>query len=151
MLVQPLPERDLQSALDLALRVFMDFEAPDYAPQGIETFRSFLLSGESVSALRFFGAYEQDSLVGMLATRGEDGSHIALFFVETAWQGRGVGRALFAAARERCRSDRMTVNSSPYAEPIYERLGFTAVSEEQERDGIRFVPMQYRKQPPKPE
>lgn len=145
MLVQPLPEQDLPSALDLALRVFMVFEAPDYPPQGVETFRSFLQSGESVSALRFYGAYEQDALVGILATRGEDGSHIALFFVETAWQGRGVGRALFAAARERCRGDRMTVNSSPYAEPIYKRLGFAAVCEEQENDGIRFIPMRYLK------
>jgi GNAT superfamily N-acetyltransferase len=141
LIVQSLPASDLQNALDLVLRVFMQFEAPEYPPEGVETFRAFLKNPEAISALHLFGAYEGGSLVGVLATRGEDGSHIALFFVETVWQGRGVGRALFAAAYERCQGGRMTVNASPYAKAIYERLGFTAVTGEQLTDGIRFIPM----------
>ena len=145
MRIVPLPERDLQLALDLALDVFMQFEAPDYSPQGIETFQQFLKNPEAVSALRVYGAYEDERLVGMLATRGEDGSHIALFFVDAAFQGRKIGRALFELALSNCRSDRMSVNSSPYAVHIYEHLGFTAVCGEQLTDGIRFTPMRYVK------
>ena len=145
MHISPLPERDLQQALDLALGVFMQFEAPDYSPQGIETFQQFLINAEAVSALRIYGAYEAERLVGMLATRGEDGAHIALFFVDAAFQGRGIGRALFDLAHRNCHSDRMSVNSSPYAVHIYEHLGFTAVCDEQVTDGIRFTPMRYVK------
>ena len=143
MEVLPVPNRDIQRALDLVLRVFLAFEAPDYCEQGVETFRSFLQNSEELAKLHFYGAYETDSLVGVLATRGLDGSHIALFFVDAPWQGRGVGRALFTAAREQCRCERMTVHSSPYAKAIYEHLGFTAVSGEQLSDGIRYYPMQY--------
>ena len=145
MLVQSLPKEDLPAALDLVWRVFLAFEAPDYCEEGIATFHAFLQSEEELANLRFYGAYEEGTLIGILATRGEDGSHIALFFVDAVWQGRGVGRALFTAAREQCRGERMTVHSSPYAKAIYEHLGFTAVSGEQLSDGIRYYPMQYSK------
>ena len=145
MLVQPLPKEDLQIALDLVWRVFLAFEAPDYSEEGVQTFYSFLQSDEELEKLRFYGAYEEDALIGVLATRGEDGAHIALFFVDAAWQGRGVGKSLFLFAREQCRSERMTVHSSPYAKNIYEHLGFSAVSGEQLSNGIRYHPMQYSK------
>ena len=145
MLVQPLLKEDLPAALDLVWRVFLAFEAPDYCEEGIATFHAFLQSEEELANLRFYGAYEEGALIGVLATRGEDGSHVALFFVDAAWQGRGVGKALFWYAREQCRSDRMTVHSSPYAKQIYEHLGFTAVSDEQLSNGIRYHPMQYSK------
>jgi hypothetical protein len=35
----------------------------------------------------------------------------------------------------------VSVNSSPNAVPIYERLGFASWSPEQTVNGIRFVPM----------
>ena len=40
-------------------------------------------------------------------------------------------------------SDVMTVNSSPFAVEIYQKLGFHALSGEQLADGIRFTPMKY--------
>ena len=145
MLVQSLPKEDLPAALDLVWRVFLAFEAPDYCEEGIATFHAFLQSEEELANLRFYGAYEEGALIGVLATRGEDGSHVALFFVDAPWQGRGVGKELFLYARAQCQSDRMTVHSSPYAKQIYEHLGFTAVSDEQLSNGIRYHPMQYSK------
>jgi len=35
----------------------------------------------------------------------------------------------------------ITVNSSPYAVKVYERLGFVKTEEQQEKDGILYVPM----------
>ena len=35
----------------------------------------------------------------------------------------------------------MTVNSSPYAVIVYERLGFVKTDEQQEKDGIIYIPM----------
>lgn len=131
----------LALALALVNRVFLQFEAPDYAPEGIATFQAFLHDETAVSALTFYGAFVEDQLVGVLATRGN--SHIALLFVEPCFQRQGVGRALFFAARDACKTDVMTVNSSPYAVEIYRRLGFHPLSEEQQTDGIRFTPMRY--------
>lgn len=130
----------LAQALSLVQRVFTMFEAPDYAPEGIQTFQDFLHDEEAISRLTFYGAYVDDDLVGVLAMRGS--SHIALFFVEPCLQGQGIGRALFSTAREACDSDTMTVNSSPFAVEIYKKLGFQALSHEQVRDGIRYTPMQ---------
>ena len=138
--VHPLVPSELPEALELVERVFMAFEAPEYSDQGVETFLSFIRDASAVSALTFFGAFEEGLVRGVLATRGS--SHIALFFVDAAHQNRGIGRALFSAAWAACRADGMTVNSSPYAVEIYRRLGFEPVSREQIRDGIRYTPMQ---------
>ncbi len=39
------------------------------------------------------------------------------------------------------RTEQITVNASPYAVPVYEKLGFQAVDDEQLTDGIRYTPM----------
>ena len=139
--IRPLVQADLPQALALVERVFMAFEAPEYSAEGIQTFLSFLQDADALAALRFYGALDNGTPVGVLATRG--GSHIALFFVDAAHQGRGIGRALFETAKSACSVGRMTVNSSPYAVEIYRSLGFSPLSDEQVRDGIRFTPMQY--------
>jgi GNAT superfamily N-acetyltransferase len=139
MQIESIAQENLAQALALVERVFLQFEAPDYAPEGVETFRAFIHDPLAVALLSFYGAYVEDQLVGVLATRGN--SHIALFFVEPCFQRQGVGRALFTAAKQACHSDTMTVNSSPYAVEIYRRMGFHALSGEQLADGIRFTPM----------
>lgn len=42
-----------------------------------------------------------------------------------------------------CSSGRMTVNASPYAIPVYRKLGFIDIDVEQVINGIRFTPMVY--------
>lgn len=142
MKVRRLAPEEMQGAVDLALRVFMRFEAPDYGPQGVESFRQTLAEPSFVQMLTVYGALEGETLLGMLATRS-GGAHISLFFVEEAHQRRGIGRTLFTAALLRAPQGEMTVNASPYAVPVYERLGFTATDTEQMRDGIRYTPMRY--------
>ena len=138
--VRPLEPAQMPEALTLVERVFMAFEAPEYSDQGVKTFLSFIRDASAVSTLTFYGAFEEGRVRGVLATRGS--SHIALFFVDAAHQGRGIGRALFSAALSACRADGMTVNASPYAVEIYRHLGFEPVSGEQVRDGIRYTPME---------
>ena len=137
--IEQIPQEYLAQALSLVDRVFMQFEAPDYSQEGIETFHTFLHDPDAIAALTFYGATVSDDLVGVLATRGN--SHVALFFVEPCVQRQGVGRALLNAAKKACISDVMTVNSSPFAIEIYQKLGFHALSDEQLADGIRFTPM----------
>lgn len=38
-----------------------------------------------------------------------------------------------------------TVNSSPYAVPVYHKLGFIDMDSEQLADGMRFTPMKFER------
>ena len=139
-MVRELLPSEIGESLDLAWRVFSDFEAPDYSPEGVEEFRRSIHDPIFIERLRFFGAWKMDRLVGMLATRN-NGSHIAQFFVDKAFHRQGIGRALFTFADQLNPCDRMTVNASPYAVPVYQHLGFTATMPEQVTNGLRYTPM----------
>ena len=41
----------------------------------------------------------------------------------------------------------ISVNSSPYAERIYYNLGFNKVMEMQEKNGIKYIPMEFEIEP----
>ncbi|MBR0413100.1 MAG: GNAT family N-acetyltransferase [Eubacterium sp.] len=133
--IRELNKEEIAPALDLVWKVFLEYEAPDYSQEGVDEFYKSIHNSNYLSMLTFYGAFS-DSLVGVIATRNE-GKHIALFFVDGRYQGQGIGRALFNAVK----TDIMTVNSSPYAVPIYQKLGFYATNEEQVINGLRFIPM----------
>lgn len=69
-------------------------------------------------------------------------NHIALFFVDGKYQERGIGRQLFGAVRAKHPLAKMTVHSSPYAVPIYHKLGFRDTDTEQVVNDLRFTPME---------
>ena len=131
---------------ELVARVFNQWVAPDYTDEGLRAFLSYAgpekiaaRSGEDHFVLV---AEEVNRFVGMIEIRRLE--HISLFFVEPV--GRGVGRELLDRALAICRErspelGRVTVNSSPYAVPIYERLGFRVQEVEQIARGMRYVPM----------
>ncbi len=137
-----LPDR--KQAMKLVMDVFQEFEAPEYAPEGIKTFREYIENEEVINALDMYGAWADNKMVGVIASKNE-GSHISLFFVDGKYHQRGIGRKLFRVLAENSSSSVITVNSSPYAVEIYRHLGFSETSEEQLRDGIRYTPMVYRK------
>jgi GNAT superfamily N-acetyltransferase len=139
--IRPLQSHERVSALNLALDVFMEFVAPDYSKQGVGTFRSYIEHEPALNTLTFYGAFESEALIGMIAMRSSN--HISLFFVDSRFHGRGVGRRLFALVRSNASAGVITVHSSPYAVPIYKKLGFTVISEEHVSDGIRYVPMKF--------
>ena len=93
--------------------------------------------------LDIWGAYINKKLTGIIATRN-NGSHIALFFVDGEHHRQGIGRRLFEAALKNSSSNELTVNASPYAREIYHHLGFKDTKTEQTVMGIRFIPMIYR-------
>lgn len=39
MVIRKIGENDIKDALSLVLRVFMEYEAPDYSDEGVETFK----------------------------------------------------------------------------------------------------------------
>lgn len=144
MEIKKLAKGDIPKALDLVLNVFMEYEAPDYSEQGIETFQNCMKDGEWLKSLQFFGAYMNNSLVGVIAARN-NGNHIALFFVKGKYHRQGIGRRLFDRVVENSTNNTITVNSSPYAVKIYKHLGFAETQDEQLTDGMRYTPMSFVK------
>lgn len=136
------PEAD--AALELARRVFLEYEAPDYGPEGTEEFQRSLSDPSYVGILRIYGAYAGEIMAGMMATR-LNGSHLALLFVERAYQRRGIGRMLIDRARADCTHGCLSVNASPYGAEFYHILGFTDTRPEQVTRGLRYTPMAWER------
>jgi GNAT superfamily N-acetyltransferase len=131
---------EIPTALELVRRVFLEYEAPDYEPEGIAEFFRTIENQEFLEKLRMYGAWKGDQFVGVLATRSE-GRHIALFFVDSSYQQKGIGRLLFETAYQNAPLGEMTVNSSPYAVGVYRKFGFADTGAEEIVNGIRFTPM----------
>ena len=141
--IRKLESIETKSALDLVMKVFMEYEAPDYTEEGVEEFKKTMQDEDYLSKLCMYGAFADERLIGVIATRSE-GTHVALFFVDSDFHRKGVGRSLFQTVLDDCDSDLITVNSSPYAVPVYKKLGFTETDTEQTVNGLRFTPMEYK-------
>jgi GNAT superfamily N-acetyltransferase len=92
----------------------------------------------------YFKAVDNDALAGVVAVR--DGSHLYHLFVDASFQRRGLSRLLWDHARAavgEANPGYFTVNSTPYAQPVYERFGFVATGPRVETKGIAFVPMRW--------
>lgn len=134
---------EMKDALNLVWRVFLEYEAPDYTDEGIKEFKKSIDDVNWVNAREFYGAFIEEKLVGVIATK--DATHIALFFVDGKFQGQVIGRKLYNKIIELNNQEFFTVNSSPYAHEIYKHLGFVDTDTEQCINGLRFYPMKNSK------
>ncbi len=130
----------------LVERVFNEFVRSDFTPEGIEEFfrsaRSFIFDHPADHTI--IVALAQGRVVGIIDLK--DNQHISLFFVDSTCRSRGIGRALLhhamdLASRRAPDNSAIDVNSSLYAVPVYEKLGFRRTGPEQTVNGIRFVNM----------
>lgn len=144
MTIKEINPENRERALALVLSVFMQYEAPDYSEQGIRTFTDFINNKEATDNLQMYGAFMNGELVGVIATRNS-GNHIALFFVDSKYHRQGIGRKLFEKAAAVSTADNITVNSSPFAVAVYQKLGFVPDCGEMLTDGLRYTPMTYCK------
>lgn len=149
-MIKEVDSKDLKSALELVNNVFSEFVAVGYSEQGKHTFENYLKNKEDEVASdlktghkKMWAYYQDGVIIGVISTR--DISHISLMFVDKRYHRRGIARELFRVVLEEVRRfddiTQITVNSSPYAVGVYEHLGFRKVSEQQEKDGIIFIPM----------
>ncbi len=139
MEIYKVTQAEKANAMHLVWEVFVEFEAPDYTGEGVKTFRDFVTDKNQTDSLEIYGAYETGELAGVIATRNE-GSHIALFFVDKRYQRKGVGRKLWEAVLSDSTAETITVHSSPYAAAIYRKLGFTDTDGEQTEQGYVISP-----------
>ena len=127
-------------ALLFAKKVYIECKDESYSEEGIETFCNFVNNKEITKSFKVYGAFENNILEGLIATDSQK-SHICLFFVDKVSQGKGIGKELMKAVINNNENSYITVNSSRYGVPIYEKLGFVKMEEEKERDGLKFTPM----------
>ena len=82
-------------------------------------------------------------LVAVIGVR--DWAHLSHLFIAEAFQGQGLGRALWEQAKvgclERGSPGSFTVNAERIAVPVYERFGFVTTGSVQDMGGVQFVPM----------
>ena len=127
-------------ALLFAKKVYIESKDESYSKQGIETFCNFVNNKEITKSFKVYGAFEDNVLKGLIATDSQK-RHICLFFVDKVSQGKGIGKELMKAVINNNENSYITVNSSRYGVPIYEKLGFVKTEEEKEQDGLKFTPM----------
>ena len=90
---------------------------------------------------KHYVAEDPEGPCGIIALR--DGSHLYHLFVRADAHGQGIARALWEHAKSLSGHSTFTVNSSLFAVPVYERLGFAAKAPPQTANGLVFVPMGY--------
>ncbi len=71
MEIKKLIESEKAEAMHLVWDVFLEFEAPDYMEEGINTFRDFINDENQINNLEMYGAYENGTLGGVIATINE--------------------------------------------------------------------------------
>jgi len=132
----------------LIIECFNEFVAPRYSEDGIIEFSKYVTPESTLNRLSrnhfILIALDGNFIVGVIEIRNHN--HISLFFVRKEYQNQGIGKRLHELAIEKCKTLKpdvnvIDVNSSPYAVPIYEKLGFVKVSNEQINNGMRFTPM----------
>jgi GNAT superfamily N-acetyltransferase len=87
---------------------------------------------------------EEDGVFcGVVAVRNN--SHLQHLYVVPSFQGRGVGKCLWEAARDQAvaagNERQFTVNASLNAVPFYKRMGFVVEGDVTLMGGLRFQPM----------
>jgi GNAT superfamily N-acetyltransferase len=133
---------------ELIKTCFGEFVAPEYSAAGNRFFYDYIEPGKI--AERFLQgdilltAQCNGKIVGVIEVR--DHNHICLLFVDKFWHGKGIAKRLVGKAVALCREKNkglkyLEVNASPYSEKIYAKMGFKKISDLQDVNGLKFVPM----------
>lgn len=140
MKIKELSKDERYIAIQLARKIFKETKNSTYSHKGFRTFYNFTSFLNRNEIYKIYGLFNENILLGMIATDDTKNS-IKLFFVDSSYQGKGYGKLLVEYILKNNDNEYITVNSSKYAVPIYEKLGFEIIEEEQKKDGILFTPM----------
>jgi ribosomal protein S18 acetylase RimI-like enzyme len=141
---------EIDIALDLALKVFAQFEMPEYEEEALENFKCDCICNDEFKNRYRLGenimlvAYNGDKILGMICERGN--GHIAMLFVDGEHHRRGIATSLMHQMKEMLKDKGIkiiTLNSSPYGLSFYKHFGFVATDDEQRKNGFVFTPMKY--------
>jgi len=141
-------EEDIAPALDLAWRMFVKFDAPDYGAEHTERMREAIearLKDLSIYTQRLMVvALADGNVVGMIETYGTN--RISLLFVDSEYQRKGIATAMMSRVAGELKMqgyDKVVLNSSPHGLAFYTHFGFTVEEEERNPDTPWKTPMVY--------
>ncbi len=146
--LRPLKSDEKFKVCNLVARSFNEFIAPGFSEEGVDEFFKYAnpraLKKRVESGYLAMVAESEGELVGMIEMRGS--SHISMLYVDKAFHRKGVARDLVRLALEETSSNvespkDITVNSSRYAVPFYESLGFIQFENETSIFGVVHIPM----------
>lgn len=141
---------DIRPAFDLALRVFMEYEAPVYEPGAVVKFKADCIENKeyiekyiTCKHLMFIAA-DNEEIVGIVNERGN--GRISMLFVDGKYHRQGIATALME--RMVCELklegiEKITLHSSPYGVHFYKHFGFLPTDVEQKIDCFTITPMEY--------
>lgn len=141
--------REVVAGLHLVWDVFIRENAGSCTQQGIEEFARFIKMENFMPLVErgemiVFGVVEGQELGGIGAVQSD--GHISLLFVRPDLRRRGIAKALVNEMCRFCTMQlalmRITVNASVVSTEAYHHMGFRDLAPVQEKDGIRFVPME---------
>ena len=150
-MIRELYMEELRNALELIWNTFIEFEAPEYSNEGIQEFKNYIefkdIKEKVIkSELLMWGCFDNNKIIGVIATSKKP-CHINMLFVDREYHKQGIASRLFNKALEHYKANteysEMTVNSSPYAQDFYRKIGFKDTDKEKTINGIRFIPMKY--------
>ncbi len=90
---------DIRPALDLSLKVFMEFEAAEYEQEATARFKSDVVYNDtaiqnwSLGLNSMYVACDDDKIVGVIGEKWGNG-HINIVFVNASYQRRGIATEL---------------------------------------------------------
>lgn len=132
-----------QAVCDLVKQVFDEYVASDYGQDGIDEFFRFAdpkaMKERVQSGCLVLVAQQGDMLVGMLEFDPPD--TLAMLFITVKRQGIAT-KLLAMAITQNPQLAKLTVHSSPYAMPIYQKMGFKKAGERIAENGITYLPME---------
>ncbi|MEB3754125.1 GNAT family N-acetyltransferase [Acinetobacter sp. MD2(2019)] len=142
MTIRKIKNSDVQNVFQLIQPYVKDFAINR---DGEEKFSLPMIQKISEMAdVEYFVKEELQNIIGVIAYKKP--AHLLHFFVDQSHQNKGVGRQLWEFLNQQLKNhqniDKWTVNSSCYAKPIYEKLGFITTSDVIESHGIRFIQME---------
>ena len=138
---------DINAISELIRGLAKKYIVDDFSALGKDT----LLRSMSPEAVRtciqsgyvYHVAETDKRVVAVIAVK--ENRHLFHLFVAEEYQRQGIAKKLWELAMNVCLSHgnpgEFTVNSSIYARPVYEKLGFVTQSEPQEKMGVVFIPM----------
>lgn len=147
MLVRLIEQADVAAVVRLVREGYDRFMARDYSAEGAAHFYAYAEALPERMASEnhlILVAVADGEAVGVIEMR--DCRQCTLFFVSSRFHGHGIGRWLFEEAVAKCRAlepalDTIIVHSSPYAVPVYKKLGFRNTDTLQEAEGTVYQPM----------
>jgi ribosomal protein S18 acetylase RimI-like enzyme len=142
--------KDISPALDLALRVFIEFQMPYNDPVALENFKRDCIYNDTFieqfhSGDRFmFVALDEEKIIGLINERGN--GHIPMLYVDGEYHRRGIATLLMNQMIEALMAQgikRITLNASPCGLPFYKHFGFNPTDTVQNKIGFVVTPMEY--------